>query len=272
MNEEELYLFDLNGYVVFENALSESEVAELNATIDGKGDWGEAAGAPYIHTGMDERTMSDGNSDPREGPVDFYWGELLTWGEPLRRLVSHPRVLDCLSHVIGPDVRLDHSYAIFARLGHELSGSHALHGGGTPYDDSQYYHFRDGRPRSGLTVVSYALTDSPRGAGGFCCIPGSHKSNLPMPERYTDLDDPVAAIVEPDLKAGDVLVFTEALSHGSLTWTATEERRALLYKYAPGHMRWEPGTPFVDVDAYDWDPQARSLLEPAYVNGRPSLP
>jgi hypothetical protein len=268
MTEEELYLFDLNGYIVLKGGLSEALVADLNAAIDAKGDWAQASGSPYIHTGMDEPTMGDGNSDPAAGPVDFYWAELMTWGQPLRSLVSHPRTLDCLTEVIGPDLRLDHAYAIFARHGHALSGSHALHGGGTPFDDSQYYLFKDGRCRSGLTVVSYALTDSPAGSGGFCCIPGSHKSNLPFPAHYANLDEPATAVVEPELEAGDILIFTEALSHGSLAWTAEEERRALLYKYAPGHMHWEPGSPFVSVDDFDWDPHARRLLEPAYRSGR----
>jgi len=268
MTPEELYRFDLNGFVVLDGALSPDEVRDLNDAIDARGDWAQAAGCSYIHTGMDERTMAAGNTDPDEGPVDFYWGTLLSWGEPLRRLVAHPRTLDLLELVIGPDVRLDHAYAIFARQGHAKSGSHALHGGGTPYDSSQYYTFRDGRPRSGLTVVSFALTDSPVGAGGFCCVPGSHKSNLPTPAGFLDLDHPVDVVFEVPLRAGDAVVFTEALAHGSLTWTANSERRALLYKYAPGHMRWEPGSPFTDIGDHDWDPRARQLLEPAYRSNR----
>jgi hypothetical protein len=46
---------------------------------------------------------------------------------------------------------------------------------------------------NGLTAVAYNLTDVNPGEGGFGCIPGSHKS-----------------------KAGTAIIFTEALTHGTL--------------------------------------------------------
>jgi ectoine hydroxylase-related dioxygenase (phytanoyl-CoA dioxygenase family) len=45
-------------------------------------------------------------------------------------------------------------------------------------------------------------------------------------------------VVEVPMMAGDVLIFTEALTHGTLTWSAPYVRRSLLYKYAPGHATW----------------------------------
>jgi hypothetical protein len=40
------------------------------------------------------------------------------------------------------------------------------------------------------------------------------------------------------MRAGDVLIFTEALTHGARPWTAPYQRRTLLFKYAPGCMAW----------------------------------
>jgi hypothetical protein len=40
------------------------------------------------------------------------------------------------------------------------------------------------------------------------------------------------------LKAGSVLIFTEALTHCTIPWTAPVERRAVLFKYSPGHLAW----------------------------------
>ena len=45
-------------------------------------------------------------------------------------------------------------------------------------------------------------------------------------------------VVQPALKAGDALIFTEALIHGTLPWRGAHERRTLLYKYSPGHTSW----------------------------------
>ena len=94
--------------------------------------------------------------------------------------------------------------------------------------------------RNGLTVATYNLTDAPAGAGGFTCIPGSHKTN------YLKLLDPAvqgfereaAYVYQPPMAAGDVLIFTEALVHGTGAWHADHERRALLYKYSPPHSSW----------------------------------
>jgi len=36
-------------------------------------------------------------------------------------------------------------------------------------------------------------------------------------------------VVQPEVEAGDVLFFTEALIHGTAPWTASHERRALLF-------------------------------------------
>ncbi len=38
--------------------------------------------------------------------------------------------------------------------------------------------YRDGVMRNGLCVMTYNLADAHEGAGGFACIPGSHKSNF----------------------------------------------------------------------------------------------
>ena len=86
---------------------------------------------------------------------------------------------------------------------------------------------------NGLVAVQWALVDHNRGEGGFCCVPGSHRANFPRPSGH-----PASWVVEVPMMAGDVVIFTEALTHGTSTWTAPYERRSLLYKYAPGHSTW----------------------------------
>ncbi|HZP81290.1 MAG TPA: hypothetical protein VFB21_06615 [Chthonomonadaceae bacterium] len=46
--------------------------------------------------------------------------------------------------------------------------------------------------RNGLTVVAYNLKDVNPGDGGFGCVPGSHKSNLPFPSEWRELEPPNA--------------------------------------------------------------------------------
>lgn len=113
-----------------------------------------------------------------------------------------------------------------------------LHGGGTPYDPCQYYLFNNGRIYNGLTAVAYELNDVHPGEGGFGCIPGSHKSNLPLPEEWLNLELPPACVQAVTLKAGSAIIFTEALTHGTLPWQGTFERRTLFYKYSPYPSAW----------------------------------
>ena len=44
--------------------------------------------------------------------------------------------------------------------------------------------------------------------------------------------------MQPVAAAGDALIFTEATIHGTFPWRALHERRALLFKYSPGHSSW----------------------------------
>ena len=84
-------------------------------------------------------------------------------------------------------------------------------------------------------------------AGGFCAVPGSHKSNFPIPPALADLADEELAqyVQQPALDAGDVLIFSEATLHGTLPWTANHQRRTVIYRFAPagsaygrGYVEW----------------------------------
>ena len=42
----------------------------------------------------------------------------------------------------------------------------------------------------------------------------------------------------PEAPAGSVVLFSEALTHGTAPWTATHRRRTLIYKYCQSHIAW----------------------------------
>jgi ectoine hydroxylase-related dioxygenase (phytanoyl-CoA dioxygenase family) len=268
VNEEQQYLFDLNGYIVLPNALSTQDLAAINRVID-------AAGVPellkqvsYLHTGFPP--LENPNSDETAGPVDITSGLLTDWGQEFRDLVDHPRTMPLLRAILGEGMRLDHSYAIFMRKNAIASSSHHLHNGGTPFDPSQYYLVRDGQIFSTLVVVSFALTDVKPGDGGFCVIPGSHKSNFPLPKTISGIVNEIPPVVQVPLHAGDVVIFTEAVTHGSLPWNASHERRAVLYKYAQGHLQWEQQSPWANLEL-PWSPRQRDLLRGPYAGSRPPV-
>lgn len=238
--DDDRYRFDLQGYVLLKGVLSDDEVSTLNARIDD-------AGIAATSTGTDD---------------DDFDTSLLRLGQPFLDLIDHPGVLPYLEEWVDPAVRLDHVYPIFSERG---APTLDLHGSATPYIRLNHYHCVNGRIYSGLTVVQYALTPVPAGKGGFACIPGSHKSAFPLPGHIRSLKGDVdPAVVHVPMDPGDVLIFTEALTHGTFPWTADHQRRSLLYKYSPGSMAWSHQVWPADVlDAMS--PRQRLLAEPPYM-------
>ena len=253
MNEEERYLFDLQGYLLIENALSAETVAAMNAYIDAQ-------------AAQDPRWEGQQGNDKLEN--------VLTWGPEFLALLDHPRLLPMFKALLGSHLRFDHDYAIFLQPG---GGGLFLHGGGTPYDPSQYYHVIKDRIYSGLAVAVYALSDVPPGAGGFACIPGSHKSNFPCPEDIAWHRRSSSIVQQVPMKAGDCILFTEALQHGTIPCRGPHTRRTLYYKYAPAHLRWgphnyEPGNPIYERLAPHLSETQHLLLQPAIIAGHKRIP
>lgn len=205
---QERYFFDVNGYLVIEDALPAEEARRLNDVI----------------TARRRDTPGESLASQR-----FDAGFLL-WDRGFRDLLDHQAVLPRLRALVGDFLRIDHAYGIAMAPGTSGLG---LHGGGTPFDPSQYYLHRGGHMYNGLTTVTWSLVDAGAGHGGFGCIPGSHKAAEALPDSV-----PAAWIKEIPLPAGGALIFTEALTHCTLPWRAPHERRAVLCKYAPGHMAW----------------------------------
>lgn len=87
--------------------------------------------------------------------------------------------------------------------------------------------------------AAVSLVDVPEGTG-FVCIPGSHKSNFAKPDDLTIDDDPPHVVNIP-AKAGDVVLFTEALCHGGRKWTEETPRRTAFVRYATAYASWSPG-------------------------------
>ena len=119
---------------------------------------------------------------------------------------------------------------------------HADYGATAPHSGArrgEYYPFRDNQIVNGFVVVTWNMSDTGADSGGFCCIPGSHKSNFKLPQQIDDAPETTKCVVVPNAPAGSVILFTEALTHGTMAWTAKHERRSLLYKYCVSYMAWK---------------------------------
>ena len=246
LTAEEKFQFDLEGYLVLREVLSREEVSELVTLTD------KAWPGEHDETGL-RRTSN-----------------VSQWGPRFRDLIDHPKLIPYLVELMGPKFRIDHDYSMFMLRGTSRSN---LHGGPSPQypvGDDHWYRFVEGTIRNGLTVFTYCLSDAGPGDGGFACVPGSHKSNVisGMPDEVANFERPAHYVTQPVVKAGDVIIFTEALVHGTTPWNADHERRALLYKYSPGHSSWS--SEYYDPADYPGvtEQQTRIMLPPM-VGSRP---
>jgi Phytanoyl-CoA dioxygenase (PhyH) len=268
MTEEEIYVFDLQGYIVVPEAITPQQCVALNEMIDARGIPSLLEETNYIHTGFPDDEFNAGNHDPDAGPVDVPLGLLFDWGPAVRALVDNPVINPYLETMLGPQFRLDHAYAIFMAGGAGSTVPHPLHNGGTPFDPTQCYLVRDGHMHNSMCVVSYALNDVPPGSGGFCCIPGSHKSSFPIPPQIAEIVDDTPPVVHVQAQAGDAIIFTEAVTHGAIPWRGETPRRSILFKFCQGHVQWERDSPLAN-SALDWTEHAQRILTHPYAGHRP---
>ena len=234
LSDAERYAFDLRGYLVRRRVLMPAEISALNTAVD-------ALRLPPV--GGDLNSQRFNGHLPRAAAF--------------RTLLDHPAVFDVVVELCGTHVRLDHAYGIVMAPGTSGLG---LHGGASPFDPAQYYVSRSGRIHCGLVAAQWALVDHPAGAGGFCCVPGSHKAAYPLPHGY----DP-ALVREVALDAGDVVVFTEALTHGTIPWRGPGQRRSLLYKYSPGNSSWAEDQEWPKELVHQLTARQKLLLQPPTV-------
>ncbi len=204
-----------------------------------------------------------GRGELRQNPLTFE----RPWCEPFRRMLTHPCTIDLFNEILGPGFRLDHGPGLI-RMVNGTEG-HRLHGGMT-FDPSQYHHFAHGQMHCGLCVAAWQLTDVLPGDGGFACIPGSHKANYRIPPEVTRLEEDWGCVEQVVSPAGSVVVFNEALVHGTLPWQPDDrERRSILFKCSPGFLAW--GSPHTQCPIADPTPAEEALYAPPRRTGRPTL-
>ncbi len=219
--EMQKYLFDLQGYLVLENVLSSAEVAQINGLID-------------------DRNLPAPGAFERFGSAPTGSG-FLNWGEPFCSLLDHPSIMPILRFRLGDCFRLDRIYGMYMREGMPRGHLHADYGASAPHSGAQpgeIYNPPENELVNGFMVVTWNLAPAGPEYGGFCCIPGSHKSSYRLPQQIAEAPEKSPQVVMPEAGAGSVVLFTESLTHGTAAWTGRHERRALLYKYCVSQMAW----------------------------------
>lgn len=219
------YLFDLNGFRVLRGALGDGQLAAINDFVDAHdvsalrpGEW---IGDVEVHT----YGAKDG--------VNFQ--NIIEGGSVFEELIDHPAWIDEVRrYLVQGDhrLRIDECFLNIRRSG----GYIPIHSGGDNVRFTGLFRWHNGSWAVGQINILMALTDIGPGDGATTVVPGSHKASGAHPHRDWSAGnggDQAIAMQEVHLRAGDALMFTDGLCHGSMPRTNPGERRVLIYRYAP---------------------------------------
>ena len=148
----------------------------------------------------------------------------------LFRFVRHPRLLELMTALLGPEVAWTGSFAVRAKLPERDVTSAPWH------QDTQYY----GDPTRHLHVVSVwiPLVDVDERNGCLHLIPGSHRWGLlggardanRIVQMSEDVEQRATPVVLP-MRRGDLLAFSNLTCHASLLNTSDRMRWSVDLRY-----------------------------------------
>lgn len=218
MTEQQKYLFDLQGYIVLKDVVPLNIVEACNRVLD-----------------------RFENMPPEEFPAplvlgtpktekELYISNILESDPAFIPLIDIPEVLSIIEGVTGGEYRLNHTYTIYRWK----DGYTPMHMHATPIISKCQYYCRNGQMISTLTKAVFPMIDCHVEDGSFAAIPGAHKSNFPRPWGEHPDENPVLTPIPAN--AGDAIIFTEALTHGSVMNTSGRRRRTVYFCYSIGYM------------------------------------
>jgi ectoine hydroxylase-related dioxygenase (phytanoyl-CoA dioxygenase family) len=159
---------------------------------------------------------------------------LFTWAD---ELIRHPRILDAVEDLIGPDI-LCWTSTFFIK---EASTPDFV----SWHQDSTYW----GLDSDDVVTAWLALSDAPIESGAMKFIPGSHRGEqLPHADTFHQHNllsrgqeiavkvDEEKAVYVP-LQAGEISLHHVKLAHGSAPNTTADRRIGFAIRYIPPHVR-----------------------------------
>ena len=236
------YLFDLNGFFTVQQAISEDQRQAILSWIDAHP--ASMADAAKFETGEEGQWIGDVEVQSYMSQDGVNYQNIIEGGDVFEQMIDNPRWIDHVRRYLGPGLTGKNISLNECLLNVRASGGYiGLHSGGHLPWFSSVFHHPSGEWGVGQLNVITALEDIGPGDGGTTIVPGSHKSCAPHPHfkrqehpdqnvvNYSGPAGEAENMVELHLKAGDSLIFTDGVAHGSSARTNPGSRKIMLFRY-----------------------------------------
>jgi len=268
LTPEQRYFFDLTGYLHLEGVLQGAQLAAA-----------QEAAQRYIDTPPEEVPAGLEINLERE---HFNWYiNAFAFDKALEALTLHSRTWPVVRELTDDRPRLTSGNLMVDVHGKPFHPLHAGVSGPPPLNpEAGRYSTFGGKIQCNDLVFFFYLTDVHPGDGGLIVVPGSHKANFPREkdylypesysadggynEQYFSTEVP-AGVTNFTPKAGDVVMISELVTHGALSWVPRDrDRRFLTLRYMQQHesVRGDLRRFCAEVCAR-LSPETLELVEPA---------
>lgn len=138
--------------------------------------------------------------------------------------LDHPAIVPYLVEFLGQDYR---------HIDNDLLFTYPGYGGGPWHRGVRAHptgHYKDGRFFCPMVKAFYCLTDVGPGEGEFVLVPGSHRTSIEIPMAKLGMDLPAQHVFD-DVRAGDVILFNEALLHNGRPNPSSKTRKTIIMNF-----------------------------------------
>ena len=209
LNDQQIADFHENGYAIVRNVLSPDEADKFRRVVQEQAQCNSyPASLKY----------------PEPGKYTIAGNKMAE--SSLASIAEHPTVVNAVECALGQPAHLTAFVAYLRSPGDRGSGGHCDYKRWRPVGSSMNWVF-----------AIIPLTDFDKVYGPFMVSPGSHKLAQVIDEdaHILDLTRPdtkqLARFIDPELKAGDLLITSQHTWHSAPAGTATDDRCGIFHKY-----------------------------------------
>ena len=209
LNDQQIADFHENGYAIVRNVLSPEEVDKFR---------------PIVQEQAQCNSYPASLKYPEPGKYTIAGNKMAE--SSLASIAEHPTVVNAVECALGQPAHLTAFVAYLRSPGDRGSGGHCDYKRWRPVGSSMNWVF-----------AIIPLTDFDKVYGPFMVSPGSHKLPQVIDEEahILDLTRPdtkqLAPFIDPELKAGDLLITNQHTWHSAPAGTATDDRCGIFHKY-----------------------------------------